>query len=410
MDGNVMASFIFNCRSFNEKRCIRIFFKNLDLSGGLTYIRTVWTYGDGRECNYRIMNVKRCKILILRFSSLGDLILMSPLIRTLREELPESEIHIACKAKYIDIFTENKCINRVYMLHGGGFLELIRMLTRLRGERYDVVIDAHNVLRSRLLFHLIPAARKITIEKEHTKKLLLIGGKVNLYDSVVSQCDRYLECARKLGLAVYERPTELSISTPAEERVGELLVGAGIAGKPIVAIAPGARWATKRWPAEHFVGLIRALLDRGLGTILIGGDAETTLTARIAGRCPGTLDVAGSLSLLETGAVLKRCECLVTNDSAPLHIAEAVGTPVVAVFGPTVSEFGYYPRLPKSVAVEIDLDCRPCSRNGARPCPLGTKECLESIATSRVLAATERLLQIGSEGTVPSWVGNGSHS
>lgn len=356
------------------------------------------------------MKVKTCKILILRFSSLGDLILMSPLIRTLREGLPESEIHVACKAKYVDIFTENTCINRVYMLHGGGFLELIRMLTRLRGERYDVVMDAHNVLRSRFLFHLIPAARKLTIEKEHAKKLLLIGGGVNLYDSVVSQCDRYLELARRLGLETRERPTELSIPTPAEERIGALLVGAGIAGKPIVAIAPGARWETKQWPAVHFAELIRALSDRGLGTILIGGDTETALGAGIVERCPGTLDVTGSLTILETGAALKRCECLVTNDSAPLHIAEAVGTPVVAILGPTVREFGYYPRLPKSTVVEIDLDCRPCSRNGARPCPLGTKECLESIPPSRVLAAIERLLRIDSDGAVPSQVRNGSQS
>lgn len=358
----------------------------------------------------RIMNSKRCKILILRFSSLGDLILMTPLIRALREELPESEIHVACKAKYVDIFTENRYINRVYMLHGRGFPAFLRMLMRLRGERYDIVIDAHNVPRSRVLFHFLPAARKITIEKDHTKKLLLIGGKVNLYNAIVSQSSRYLKLAKQLGLEERNLPTELSIPVSAEERVGELLMGAGIAWKPIVALAPGSRWETKRWPAAHFTELIAALSDRGIGTVLIGGEEETALNAGIAAQCPSTFDLTGSLSILETGAALKRCDCLVTNDSAPLHIAEAVGTPVVAIFGPTVREFGYYPRLPKSVAVDVELDCRPCSRNGSRPCVLGTKECLESIPSSRVLAEIEHLVQYDAGGAVPSRTGNRGHS
>ena len=356
------------------------------------------------------MNMKRCKILVMRFSSLGDLILMTPLIRALREGLPESEIHVACKAKYVDIFTENTYIDRVHMLHGGGFRKLLRMLMRLRGERYDIVIDAHGVLRSRFLFHLLPAAHRITIEKEHTKKLLLIGGKVNLYGDIVSQSSRYLKIAKRLGLKARDLPTELPIPATAGERVGELLVRGGIAWKTIVAVAPGARWETKRWPAAHFAELVGALSERGIGTILIGGEEEIQLGAHIAGLCPGTLDLTGRLSILETGAALKHCDCLVTNDSAPLHIAEAVGTPVVAMFGPTVREFGYYPRLPRSIAIDADLDCRPCSRNGARPCPLGTKECLESIPPSRVLAAIERLLRIDAMGAVPSRTGNRSHS
>ena len=350
------------------------------------------------------------KILLMRFSSLGDIILMTPLIRLLREGLPESEIHVACKAEYVDIFTENKRINRVYMLHGGGFTELVRMLIRLRGEHYDVVIDAHNVLRSRILYHLLPAAEKITIEKEHTKKLLLIGGKINLYRALVSQSERYLKLAIQLGLEAREFPTELPIPPSTEERAGELIVKAGIASNPIVAFAPGARWETKRWPAAHFAEVISALSARGIAAILIGGENETVLNAKIAGRCPGSLDVTGSLSILETGAILKRCDCLVTNDSAPLHIAEAVGTPVVALFGPTVREFGYYPRLPGSIAIDLDLDCRPCSRNGARPCPLGILECLESIPPSRVLAAVGSLLHLETRGTIPSPTGNRSHS
>jgi heptosyltransferase-2 len=98
-------------------------------------------------------------------------------------------------------------------------------------------------------------------------------------------------------------------------------------------------------------------------------------------------NLTGALSIIETAAVLKWCRALVTNDSAPLHLAEAVGTPAIAFFGPTVREFGYFPRLPASRALETALPCRPCSRNGKRACPYGTKECLTSIEPSVALEA-----------------------
>ena len=104
------------------------------------------------------------------------------------------------------------------------------------------------------------------------------------------------------------------------------------------------------------------------------------------------LDLTGRLSILESAAVLKRCAALVTNDSAPLHLAESVGTPVVAFFGPTVREFGYFPRLPRSRALEVSLRCRPCSRNGARRCPYGTKECLAAIPPERAMEELAPLL------------------
>jgi heptosyltransferase-2 len=346
------------------------------------------------------MHENRRKILIIRFGSLGDLILMTPLLRGLRETAPEAWIHVACKERYGDIFAGNTAIDRVFMLREGGPVALLRLWSRLRDQHYDCVIDAHNVIRSRILYRLIPAPRKVTIEKEHAKKVLLIRRKVNLYDRIVPQSERYRQLGRRLGLDIPDLPTELTVPASADGRIEELLVEAGIAWKPVVAVAPGARWPTKRWPVDHYIELIGAMSERGIATVLIGGEDESTLGAAITARRSGAVDLTGRLSILETAAALRRCDCLVSNDSAPLHIAEAVGTPVVALFGPTVREFGYYPQLSDSVALEVDLECRPCSRNGARPCPLGTTECLSAIAPARVLAAVERLL--GTPGTVPS--------
>jgi heptosyltransferase-2 len=159
--------------------------------------------------------------------------------------------------------------------------------------------------------------------------------------------------------------------------------------KGCVAFAPGARWKTKRWPADHFAKLISTVSARDYAPVLIGGTEDIADNAAIARAVSPEepLDLTGSLSIIESAAILRECAALVTNDSAPLHLAEAVGTPVVALFGPTVREFGYYPILRRSMALEVDLPCRPCSRNGARSCPYGTEECLTSIEPEAVLEA-----------------------
>jgi len=124
-----------------------------------------------------------------------------------------------------------------------------------------------------------------------------------------------------------------------------------------------------------------------------GGREEKELSGRIAQAAQyPVINTTGKLTILEAGAVLKKCRLLVTNDSALLHLAEYVKTPVVAIFGPTVREFGYYPHLKESIPIEIELNCRPCSRSGTSLCPLGTKECLTSIRIGSILGAIESIL------------------
>jgi heptosyltransferase-2 len=131
--------------------------------------------------------------------------------------------------------------------------------------------------------------------------------------------------------------------------------------------------------------------DSGRAVLVIGTGMEKEICRAVA-HAHGSVDACGSLSLMETAAVLKRAAVLVTNDSAPLHISEAVGTPVVALFGPTVSQFGYFPLLEESEALEKEIDCRPCSRNGARPCHIEKRDCLDTIGPREVIAAVNRIL------------------
>ncbi len=343
------------------------------------------------------MPVNYRKILVIRLSSLGDIVLLVPALLRLRSAASDAEVHLLTKRRYAGIFEGSRFVDRIVALERGDAAELVRLGARLAGERYDAVIDAHGVLRSTLLFHALRARRKIRIEKSELKKFLLIAGKLNLYRGIATQADRYHRLVDALGVDQRSRGDgALPLPPPAREAAEAALGDRGRGSERLVAFAPGARWDTKRWPRESFVEIMARTGRLGYGTVLVGGAADTELAAAIAGAVsPPPLNLSGKLSILESAAVLARCAALVTNDSAPLHLAEAVGTPVVAFFGPTVREFGYFPRLSGSVALETTLGCRPCSRNGARSCPYGTKECLTAIPPARAFEALSGVLAKG---------------
>jgi heptosyltransferase-2 len=156
-----------------------------------------------------------------------------------------------------------------------------------------------------------------------------------------------------------------------------------------IAVAPGSRWPSKRW--NGFAKLCESLA-RDDRLLLVGDAADREFTRPIAralgDRC---IDIAGTPSLMETAAHIARCRIFVGNDSGLMHLAEAVGVPVVALFGPTVEAFGYYPSLAKSRTIERRLACRPCSRNGSTPCPKGTVECLTAIGPEPVAHVIETM-------------------
>jgi heptosyltransferase-2 len=315
------------------------------------------------------------------------------MLRALRSSFPSKEIHLVCKEKYAGLFDGGGLVDSFIPVRRGDLREIVDLRSALSRAGYETIIDAHGVIRSGLLFHALRAPRKLRIRKDELQKAALIVGKLNLYRRVTSQTERYAELARRLGAEMRGPDTELPVPPRAERSAEAALARAGLSGKPLIAFAPGARWPTKRWPADRFARLIFEASARGFEPLLIGGAEDAAANAEVAALSRSApRNLTGALSVIESAAVLKRCGALVTNDSAPLHLAEAVGTPVIAFFGPTVREFGYFPRLPASRALETALPCRPCSRNGKRACPYGTKECLTSIEPSTALEALTQAL------------------
>ena len=153
-----------------------------------------------------------------------------------------------------------------------------------------------------------------------------------------------------------------------------------------VALAPGSVWATKKWGDDKFVELARLLLDEGKQLIVIGGKGEKLVGDEIASLAKDrVINLAGKTTLAEAAEVIANCALLIGNDSAPIHLATAVGTPSVVIYGPTVKEFGFAPPKEMSKIVEVeDLWCRPCTAHGSDTCPIFTHKCMKAISATEV--------------------------
>jgi lipopolysaccharide heptosyltransferase II len=300
-----------------------------------------------------------------------------------------AEVAVVTKTAYAEIFSATKGIDRVVAYDPrGGFKGLSRIAREFRDRGY-LLIDAHNNWRSRMLSWKMGGA-SARFNKHYGARLgLIVFKRPARLPTILEQ---YGALAEALGVP----PATLR---PGGIEVPDRLVSAASEHvssdrDSCIAVAPGAKWPMKRWPRDHYLELCRRLIrDRGLKIILMGDANDRDVTAAIAAAFEEyCIDITGRTSFLETAGYLRACAGFVGNDSGLMHLSEAVGVPVVGLFGPTVEAFGYYPALSQSKTVERDLSCRPCSRNGGRPCPKGTQECLTGIDVDTVETAVLDML------------------
>jgi heptosyltransferase II len=210
----------------------------------------------------------------------------------------------------------------------------------------------------------------------------------DVYPDRVPVAERYFEAAGALDVQPDGGPAELFTSPAAEARADAWLTRVGFdSDAPLIALVPGAAHATKRWPVRHWRRLASALVRRGYNVTVVGSSGDRILAAEIAtsaGRRAAS--AAGDLDLQTSGALLRRSRAAVSGDTGPMHLATAVGTAVVALFGPTVEQFGFFPYRAEAAVLEKPLPCRPCSSKGSPHCPLGHHRCLEEIMPEDVLA------------------------
>jgi len=328
------------------------------------------------------------RILFIKPSSLGDIVHALPTLAALRHRFPQAHIAWLVKRQWAELVERVEGLDRVWAV-GPGVAEWLSEVPRLRAEKFDLAVDLQGLFRSACMARLAGCPVRVGFANGREGSSLFYTRQVAVPTPDMHAVDRYLLVADALGAAKQATPQfRFRISPADREQVAEVLDRTGIrAGAPWIAMNVSARWPTKRWPVESFAAVADRLCEESMGpVVLIGGpddrvdaQAVTALTKKSSMK-----DATGLTPLGLLPALLQSASLLLTNDSGPMHVAAAVGTPVIALFGPTsAARTGPYGKNHRVLARQ--LPCSPCfSRRCRNPIE---RECLTGIAPAEVVEA-----------------------
>ncbi|MBI4371169.1 MAG: hypothetical protein HY552_02610 [Elusimicrobia bacterium] len=330
------------------------------------------------------------RVLVVRLSSLGDVVLTRPVFAGLRARWPDARLAILVKPAYAPVVQAWPEIDETIVFRG-----LRRAFREIGSRRFTHLLDLHATPRS-LLLRLLAGVPNVSVyRKDALARRLFVAFGRRSPALARGTAERYLDALAAWGVPPAPPEAPARLDALALDPLARKLEQAGTrAGDRLVGLHPGAAWATKRWPAERFAALCGRLSAAGFKPVLVGASGDAALCARIAA-ASGAVDLAGRLTLAELAALMGRLALFVANDSGPMHLAAASGVPVVAIFGSTSRELGFFPQGPGSRVVEADLACRPCHLHGRDSCPEGHFLCMRLITTERVAEICAAALAAG---------------
>ena len=326
------------------------------------------------------------KILILRFSSIGDIVLTSPIVRCIKNQIPDSILHYATKEIYASIVQCNPHIDKVHLL-GNNLYELIN---DLRQERFDIIIDLHKNLRTLRVKRSL-GIKSFTFKKLNLKKWLFVNFKKNNLPNI-HIVDRYFDAVQKLNVINDLQGIDFNIPSAEEINVLEKFKISNY-----IAVALGAQYQTKCLPKNKLIEVLSQLKQP---IILLGGSMDielgTALTKELLSQ--KVINLAGKLSIAQSASIIKQANVLLTHDTGLMHIASAFDTPIVTVWGNTVPEFGMYayrPELKENIHNHQvkNLKCRPCSKIGFNDCPKIHFNCMQNQNSQEIIGSLKNYLQ-----------------
>ena len=309
------------------------------------------------------------KILILRFSSIGDIVLTTPVIRCLKKQLPNAEIHYATKNTFKGILENNPYVDKVHVL-SSSTSDLIK---DLKQEKFDVVIDLHKNIRTQKIKWAL-GSTSYSFDKLNIRKWLFVNWKLKVMPEK-HIVERYLEAIRELDI---QNDNEgLNYFIPKNDVVDLGSLPEAFIHTGYVAIAIGAQHATKRLPEEKLKELIEKI---SLPVLLLGGEEDAPMGDLLMNHFSGTkriLNTCGKYNLNQSASLVEQSRYLYTHDTGLMHIAAALKKRIVSIWGNTVPEFGMYPYKTEYITWQVDnLSCRPCSKIGFNACPQKHFKCM----------------------------------
>lgn len=324
------------------------------------------------------------KILVVRFSSIGDIVLTTPVTRCLKMQL-RAEVHFLTKSTFTSIPGSNPYIDKVFSFDG----KVSEITAALKAENYDYVVDLHHNLRSLQVKHALgkPAA---SFNKINTEKWLKVNLGIDLLPSV-HIVDRYLETVS--GLGVVNDGAGLDFFIPEKDTVVPAELSPVLA-RPFIAFVTGATHPTKRLSREKILEICR---KTEMPLAILGGKQEMT-DGEWLGANAGShvVNLCGKLNLNQSASIVKQAILVLTHDTGLMHIAAALHKKIITIWGNTIPEFGMYPYYPEGMSLHTDIQvaglrCRPCSKIGYAECPKGHFKCMQGQDTD-LIAKQIRLL------------------
>ena len=311
--------------------------------------------------------MKKTKFLILRFSSIGDIVLTTPVVRCLKLQYPNAEVHFATKKQFKVLVENNPHIDKFFLLEKS----LNAFITALQSEHYDYVIDLHNNLRTSII-KLRLGKKSFSFDKLNFQKWLLVNFKINRMPDI-HIVDRYLKTIESLGVKNDNQGLDYFIPERDFVKIKD----------NFVAYAIGGQHFTKKMPTHKIIEICKNIHSN---IILLGGKEDFETGEEIQ-KSVGKkiINACGKYNLNQSASLLQQAEYVISHDTGLMHIAAAFKKRVISIWGNTVPAFGMYPYLTDYQVVENkNLSCRPCSKIGYAKCPKGHFKCMEEIEISKI--------------------------
>ncbi|MBC8323424.1 MAG: glycosyltransferase family 9 protein [Candidatus Marinimicrobia bacterium] len=334
-------------------------------------------------------------ILVQRLSSIGDIVQATSPLATLRCRFPNARIDFMTLSHFAPLLENHPSINRIVKINPSETLMTLRSMGNSIDEDYDLVVDLHNSLRTKIMRRGIVDTDTLIYKKPRWKRLKLIQLHINDFADGFNQRSLYHDCLKPVLNGQTDIPqTRLSISENEQNQAVELLKQIGIEQDYLVVI-PSAAWKTKLWSVEGYKSVFSTLLKETDLSIIILGTENDDICDKIDMDYPRVLNLKGKTDLRSSLGLINNAKAVFGSDTGLVHAAEALGIPAVMIMGPTSVETGGGTFLANSVTLaNEDLWCRPCSQNGKTPCYRKEQYCLTSITSENVINKLEDILSV----------------
>jgi len=337
------------------------------------------------------------RFVIIQTAFLGDVILTSPILEVLWKSFPGCSIDYVARPDVVNILQCNPYIRTIIPFDkkgkDRGFKGISQMIQVLKSRSYDAAVVPHRSFRSAWLVFRAKIPLRIGYKKSAAP--FLFTHRV-AYDHTKHEMHRLYDLLQPLSISLPLPPLCIYTSTVDREMADQLWKKEQLeSSSAFIGMAPGSIWATKRWPPERYGSLARKLGEaKGVRTVIFGGNEDREVCDIVVRNSGGwCVNTAGIFSMRESASAMKRTKVLITNDSGAMHLAVGMQVPVIAIFGPTDTRFGFAPLGDNNTIIEKSLDCRPCGSHGSKRCPEKHFRCMMDISVEEVYSAVLKYIE-----------------